>query len=152
VERFSLDSMIFDHIAESEETIELVERLVEARKIELVATHVQRDEIAAIPDQSKRERIARIPVADVATYGFVIGISRIGMARLGPEAPYEAMAGPNRGKYANDALIAMTAQFEDTVLVSDDRRLRNRAQDELRIEAWNWQQFRDYLHSLAQAT
>jgi hypothetical protein len=148
VHRFSLDSNAFDRIAESDKTVELVRRATETGSIQLLSTHVQRDELAAIPDPVRRERVARIPTSDVPTYGFVVGVSRLGMARLGDEARYEAMTGGNRQKHAHDALIAMTAQYEDTVLVSEDRRLRNRAESELGVEAWSWQRFREHLESV----
>lgn len=149
MQRFSVDTNIFDRIDESAETIELVRRAVEAGLIQLVSTHVQRDELADIADPVKRERVARIPTSDVATYGFVIGLSRLGMARLSDAPPYDAMTGGNRRKYARDALIALTAQFEGTVLVSEDRQLRNRSESELGVEAWTWQRFREHLESLS---
>lgn len=40
MERFSLDTNIFDRIAEEDETVALVARLVEEGKIELVITHI----------------------------------------------------------------------------------------------------------------
>ena len=151
MKRFSIDSMIFDKIAGRDETIALVCRLVASGTIQLVATHIQRDEHAGIADPALRHRIARIPVSDVPTLGFVAGLSRAGMARVSSAGPYDAMTGQNRRKYAADALIAMTAQFEGTILVTEDRRLRNRAARELGVETWDWSQFHAHLESLYEA-
>lgn len=147
--RFTIDSMIFDRLVENDELITLVTRLVDEGRIELVSTHVQRDELDEIPDPEKRERTATIPVSLVPTYGFVIGVSRLGLARLTDDAsPYDALAGQSR-KHSHDALIAMTAEGEAAVLVSEDRRLRNRATSELGVEAWDWARFRAHLESLS---
>lgn len=83
------------------------------------------------------------------TYGFVVDVFRLGMARLTDGDGYEALTGENRVKYARDALIATTAQGEGTALVSEDRRLRNRAEGELGVEAWNWTRFRNRLAALS---
>ncbi len=69
------------------------------------------------------------------TYGAVLGTSRLGLARYGETERVEAIRSPS-GRHTNDALIATTAQGEGAVLVTEERRLRNRARRE-GIEVWS---------------
>jgi rRNA-processing protein FCF1 len=151
MDRYLIDSMILDRIAETVGALDLVQQLRAAEQVELVVTHIQEDEIAEIKDARKRAAISAIPRTVAATYGFVVGVSRVGMARLGEDHPIEAIRGSNWQKYTNDALIAATAQFESAVLVTDDRRLRTRAVRELGIEALGWPAFHGRLEAAAAA-
>jgi rRNA-processing protein FCF1 len=150
--RFLVDTMIFDLIVGTKGADRLVFDLHGGAEIQFLVTHVQEDELSEIRDADKRRRIAAIPRKVVATYGFVLGTSRLGMARLGDDAPIEAIREPNWRKYTNDALIAVTAQYENATLVTNERRLLNRARRELGIEAWNWESFHQYLVEAASRT
>jgi hypothetical protein len=100
------------------------------------------DELARIPDRARLTRLLSVPVEQVPTFGFVLGVSRLRMARLGPEEPFETLrVGEDRATRTNDALITMTAQFERATVVSEDRDLRRRAK-EAGITAIAWEQFR----------
>jgi predicted nucleic acid-binding protein len=150
--RFLVDTMILDRIVGTEGAARLFVELHGRGEVQLVVTHIQEDELAAIRDANKRRLIAMIPRQVVATYGFVIGTSRIGMSRMGEDEPVEAIRAPNWPKFTNDALIAATAQYENVTLVTDERRLLNRARRELGIEVWNWATFHQYLVEAAART
>lgn len=147
-ERYLVDSNIFDKIEATPGALDLVRRLTDGRKIELVTTHIQEDEIAGIADAERRERIDEIPRTDVPTYGFVLDVSRLGMARLGEEAPIETIRSGNWAKYTKDALIAATSQFDGLTLVTEDKRLANVARRELKVDVWDWPHLWTHLQKL----
>lgn len=149
VERYLIDSNIFDRIIDEAGMLDLVSRLHRDGVIELLATHVQRDELANVPDPERRDRLLTVPVNDVPTFGFVIDVSPLGQARLAPEEPFETLrAGADRMKRTNDALISMTAQFEQATLVSEDKDMRERAAQLPHVVTWTWLQLRERLLSL----
>ena len=147
-ERFALDTNVFDRIVETDASLARVQRLVAAGLIEIVVTHIQEDELAEITDEVKRERIARVPRVQEPTSDFIIGVSRLGMARLGTGANLEPLRASNWSKYTNDALIAATAIWDGVTLISEERRLRNRVRAELGLEVWEWAQLDAHLRSL----
>jgi predicted nucleic acid-binding protein len=150
-ERFALDTNVFDRIVEADESLERVQRLVAAGLIEIVVTHVQDDELAEIPDEGKRERIARVPRVQEPTSEFIVGYSRIGMARIGTGASLEPLRAGNWNKYTKDALIAATAAWDGVTLVSEERRLRNRVREELGLDPWDWARLDTRLRALDSA-
>src|SRR6266540_5314667 len=111
-QQFAPDTNIFDKIIADDVCLELVRRLTAAGKIELVVTHIQEDELAAIQDDAKRQRMADVPRSFAPTSDFVLGVSRLGMARLGTGALLEPIRATNWSKYTRDGLIAATAQTE----------------------------------------
>jgi len=103
VERYVIDSNIFDKIVDDGLT-EAVTRLARAGRLVLISTHVQRDEIERVQDRKRLARLLEVPVEQVPTFGFVIGESRIGMARLGPTEPFETLrSGADRMTRTRDA-------------------------------------------------
>jgi hypothetical protein len=77
-----------------------------------------------------------------------LGYSRLGVDRLGPAEPAEAVR-RGRLKETEDALIAATAKFDDLTLVTEDRRLRTSTQrPELALDILGWPEFRQALHDL----
>jgi hypothetical protein len=135
--------MIFDLLAESDGRLETVRELVERGELELVETHVQRDEHSRITDPEKRARVRSVPTRSTPTWGFVLGTSRLGEARLGPAEPIEGVCRGNLD-HAEDALIASTALFDGCTLVTNDRRLTNRAR-KLGVDVWSGDQLLAYL-------
>jgi predicted nucleic acid-binding protein len=146
--RFAPDTNIFDEIVGDATILRLVKQLSDRGVIELVVTHIQEDELARIPDSEKRRLMDEVPRTVAPTSDFVVGVSRIGMARLGRGHILEQIRRPNLSKYTNDGLIASTAQFEGAILVTKERRLRNRARA-LEIDVWGWPEFSSNLLSLA---
>jgi hypothetical protein len=103
-ERYLLDSNIFDKLADDEATLEIAKRLVESGRVDFLSTHVQADEIERTPDSDRVRRLLSVPAAGVPTYGFVVGYSRVGMARLTDPEPFESLRGDNLD-HTGDALI-----------------------------------------------
>lgn len=149
-ERFSLDSNVFDRIVESDESLARVQRFVAAGMIEIVVTHVQEDELAQISDETKRARIAQVPRSCVPTSHFVLDFSRLGMARLGESPALDILRDGNWTKYTKDGLIAATAELEGITLVTEERRLANRAREDLGMDVWDWARLDAHLRSLDQ--
>lgn len=145
-ERYLIDSNIFDKLADDEATLKVATRLVESGHVVFLSTHVQADEIARTPDPDRLHRLLSVPVEEVPTYGFVVGYSRIGMARLSESEPLESLRGGNLD-HTEDAMIGATAQFEGATLVTEDRTLRSRAQKQ-GIAVIGWSELRGRLHSL----
>lgn len=135
--RFLLDSNAHDRLVETPERQRLAIEAHETGLIELLLTHVQVDEL--MDDAEKRGRTLAIPATITETYGLVLGISRLGLARLGEPNEIDAIDSPGRN-HRKDALLAVTARHEGAVLVTDDRRLRNFASRE-GIEVWNAERF-----------
>src|SRR5215218_6101247 len=116
-----VDSMIFDSLVAGGDTAEAVLGAIRDGRLKLRTTHVQEDQLAAILDEAKRSAIAAIPREVVPSSVFVLGVSRLGEARLGAGDDYEAI---RRGsKDIEDAIIAATAVSEADVLVTEDKRL-----------------------------
>jgi predicted nucleic acid-binding protein len=86
-------------------------------------------------DPEKRRRTLAIPATITETYGLVLGVSRLGLARFGEPHELDAIDSAGRN-HRKDALLAVTARHENAVLVTDDRRLRNFASRE-GIEVWS---------------
>jgi predicted nucleic acid-binding protein len=66
--------------------------------------------------------MAAIPFVVAQTYGFVLDVSKMGLARFGESELRESVRSPE-GNHTEDALLATTAKYEDAVLVTEDRRL-----------------------------
>lgn len=94
-------------------------------------THIQRDEINKTKDETRRKALNSV-FSDLAeeeypTESFVLGVSRLGMGKLGDGALYQQLKdrldGLNRKKKKNngmDALIGETAIKTDLTLVTHD--------------------------------
>ena len=149
--RAMLDTMIFDLIAADETLGTQLATAIATGQLQLLTTHIQEDQLAAIPDAATRDRIDSIPRRRVATRGAVIGVSRVGQARIGTKGGnrvIEAIGLRKRG-HVEDALIAVTAAREADVLVTEDQRLTRRAKAECPgLEVWGWEQFAQHARSL----
>ncbi len=138
-EQFLIDSHIHDRIIDVPGAFDLITKLVRNGTIRLLITHVQADELALTPDEQRRAALMAVPTERVLAYGFVLGASRLGEARLGESGPIESL---RRGNpvHMEDALIGASAQYENVALVTDDRLLRTRA-GEQGIPVLNWLDF-----------
>jgi hypothetical protein len=151
MERYLIDTIIHDAIVDTPGAASLVERLVAAGLVEFVVTHLQEDQLARVPDPKRRARLCAIPRTKVPTSDFIIGVSRLGMARLGEGRVLEAIRGedePTRHKLTVDAEIAATAEREGLTLVTEDRQLARRGARELSLPVWNWPTLLARLHTL----
>ena len=132
--RVIFDTNVYDALVDDPTLRAAVTTAITAGQLQLLTTHIQRDEIAAIADESRRAGLSTLLLVaeSVATGGFVLGTSRLGEARLmsdedAAEFDTTMRNGAADARGTNDALIISTARFEDAVLISQDRRCRNRA-------------------------
>jgi predicted nucleic acid-binding protein len=142
---FLLDSNAYDPLVDDPEARALVLAACEEGHVELLMTHVQWDELGEIADATRRNAAASIPFVIVSTYGMILGLSRVGLARLGERHEIEAIRN-SRHKHSRDALLATTAHRHGAVLVTNDRRLERFARRHA-IEVWSSNEFLDYLRS-----
>lgn len=123
------------------DTAGAVETLVRAREqgcIDLMYPHITLEEVLATPDVGRRALLAGAlkRIGRQAPSGaFVLGFSRLGEARFSDSENFERLRSMQPGDQPNlmhtrDALIASTAQYERCTLVTNERRLTNRARAE----------------------
>ncbi|MER7982648.1 hypothetical protein [Streptomyces sp. NPDC095817] len=113
-------------------TYERIREAVTAGRLEVLYTHVTIDELAEIPDLDRRQQLLALLVSIgrlVPTGSAVLDFSRLDFCRLGAEDAEAAFDGLRSGslRHTKDALIADTAVFEGCALVTNERRLTNRA-------------------------
>ncbi len=122
---YIFDTNIFNHILDGN---------VDSSALETVepcySTHIQNDELQATRDPHRRSRLlamfTMIPQDHIPTESFILGHSRLDMARLGEGNLYSDIKGKldeqNGGRSSNikDALIAETAIMNGLTLVTDD--------------------------------
>ncbi|MGW1801658.1 PIN domain-containing protein [Streptomyces sp. NPDC001984] len=130
--RFVLDSNAIDPIADIPGAYEVTRKAIDDSKLELLITHVNIDEIAAVPDLERRSFLLLI-LCDlgklVPTGAAVFDYSRLNFCRFhDDEEATEALRSGNID-HTRDALIAVTAEVEGCALVTNERRLTNRARD-----------------------
>jgi hypothetical protein len=123
---FMPDTMVFDFIVETPGLLDSVIKLAAEEQIEILTTWVQEEQLAAAPTE-KQALFATVPRREVGPGVFVLGVSRIGVDRLGPSEPYEHVRGDGGNKHVSDAMIAATASMDDAILVTNDGRLTRRA-------------------------
>jgi hypothetical protein len=138
--------MILDKIAEDDQLLDQVKRLTDERKLELIVTSVTERQVAPIPEEPKRRLIASVPRTVVGTVGFILDYSQLGVDRLGPEEPIEAIR-KGRRKETADALIAATAEWDGLMLVTEDARLL-RALERRGTPVCGWEQLRRDIEGL----
>lgn len=121
------------------DTMGAVEALVEARRqgrIDLMYPHITAEEAAATTDSARRAQLTgalAMIARQVPSGAFVVGLSRLGQARLtSSDGSFDRLRSMNQTHLNNtrDALIASTAQAEGCALVTNENRLRNRARAE----------------------
>jgi predicted nucleic acid-binding protein len=123
-----LDSNAVDPLLDDRALCARVLAAVARGSLRVLYTHVTVGQIAATPDAARRVDLARVlrEVGEpVATAAFVLDYSRLGMARLEGSARLDDFRAPGGDTW--DALIAVTAAEDGAILVTQDRRLANRA-------------------------
>ena len=149
--RFMLDTMIFDLIVADASFADAVRDAARSGAITIVTTHIQEDQIAEIPDDEKREAILHIPRSVVPTTGFVLDVSRLGMARFADEETTATIEriGRRRLRQAKGALIAASARDEADGIVTEDKTLRKRiGREGLNVTLLTFEEFRRHVSSL----
>lgn len=130
--RFVLDSNAVDPIADNSGAYEITRAAIDESRIELLITHINIEELAAVPDLERRSLLLLI-LCDlgklIPTGAAVVEYSRLNFCRLNDdEEATEAFRSGNID-HTRDALIAVTAEVEKCALVTNERRLTNRAKD-----------------------
>ncbi len=149
--RLMLDSHVYDRVIATPGLPELIGRLHDAGKVVILRTHIQEDEIERTPDIVKRQRLQSIAGTKIPTSGAVWDVSRWGEATYGDGAgdiKIGDVAGQS-GNHVEDALIAATAALAADALVTEDKRLSNRAKAaNTKIALWNFATFEAHIRSL----
>ena len=148
VARYMLDTDVIVRLSEMPETVQMLADRVDSGAAELLITHVQVDELCRVDNfDSIALRVVallRVRARLVLTSIFVIGVSRLDLARLGADEDSAAFdrhtgTGIARDRHSEDATIATSARSEDAVLVTlnrkDLKRFR-RGQPDLRVIGW----------------
>ena len=128
--RIAIATEIVDLIADTPGALEAIQRAAKTRRLIIVTSHIIRDQLTATGDPTRRGLLLNIcdalPAESVPTHGFVLGVSRLGEARLGDGRQSGVSIGkvrPSGRGGMQDALIATTASGEADVLVTEDRDL-----------------------------
>ena len=153
--RAMLDSMVTDDLLARPDVFDLADALVGTGHLTLLTTHVQRDQVSQTPDEPKRvallvvqQRFTRIP-----TQGFVWDLSNWDEGTWGSPETGErivALAGGSANHMA-DALIAVTAEAQADVLVTNDKGMQKRAEKlNLAKPIWDFEEFTRWISAQSQ--
>ena len=156
MKRIAFDTHIVDQIAATPGMLEALQDANRGGALVLITSHIQSDELSDIADSERRGKLLAIydalPTEWAATHGFVIGYSRLDMARIG-DGSWTGVGVDDLdsvdSKHRRDALIGTTAAAEADVLVTNDGRLTRRMRAaNAPCDVWNFEQFRDFVLSL----
>jgi hypothetical protein len=128
-----LDGNVLDYLATAPDALAVVHAAQRDGRLRLLRTHLLGDELDGMQatEAAKLARLREVEVSlifdDVPTAGFVLDASRLDHASLSDDtAEYEALTKGN-ARHAEDALLALTAQYTGSVLVTDDKPMTGRA-------------------------
>jgi len=150
--KLMLDTNIYDRIIARRGFTERLNQAVVAGHIEILRTHIQDDEIARIPNAARQAEMRKVRARKIATNGAAWGVSRWGDASWGGAGSVRfgdiAKGNPI---HAEDALIAMTAEAEADVLVTEDRAMEARVKAKSRhLDVWRFAQLVEFVEALPQ--
>jgi hypothetical protein len=141
---FMLDSNIFDKIINNEKLKIRMLELKNTKQIKILTTHIQIDELGATSDIAKRGKLlecANEICECIPTMGVVLGVSRIGMARLSDGEEIEKIRERNL-KRTRDALISSTASSDADFLVTEEHSFASRVRRNLtNVQVLNFNEF-----------
>ena len=143
-----LDVNVYHKIEFDAEARSLLRALVDRGQVRVIATPMVLDELQSSPFGDLPEWF---PVAVEPESGTIIGYAHFGMTRLGDGEVYTK----HRGKAQNipDAIIADSADALADILVSEDRRCRERLKRiSTRCSGMDYEEFRAWLLASAAAT
>lgn len=132
MKRYMVDTNVFNRLVDG--AISLADLPQDGS---FIATHIQRDEISQTKDPARRSNLSSAftqTVKVVPTESFIIGVSRLGEAKLSDGQDYTCLKAEldkaNKGKAnnVNDALIAEAAIKASAVLITADKDLANVAE------------------------
>jgi len=150
--KLMLDTNIYDRIIARRGFTDQLNQAVVAGHIEILRTHIQDDEIARIPNVTKQAEMRKVRARKVSTTGAAWGVSKWGEARWsGSGAVKFGDIAKGNPIHAEDALIAMTAEVEADVLVTEDRAMEARVKEKTEhLEVWRFAQLVDFVEKSAQ--
>jgi len=147
-----LDTNIFDKIIGKEGLKTQIVELKNKRQVAILTTHIQIDELSATPDIVRRKRLlgcASEICELIPTMGFVLDVSRLGMARLSNGEEIERMRQGN-SRRTQDALISATANSDANFLVTEDHSFATRVRKNLtNVQVLNFRGFVRKLNVIA---
>ena len=145
--KYMIDSNIWDSVFTKFEVQLLLETLVARDKIRLFGTSIQDMEISAAPEATKlQDLIEKLQLQKVPSSGFILDFSRLDVDRFGPESSRWV---DEHGKNHRDQVIGQTAEKIGATLVTNDKRLRKRAQS-LEYPTRDFEEFLEELRQLDQ--
>jgi hypothetical protein len=130
--RAVVDSNAIDPLIDLPGAYEAVRAAVDTGQLELLYTHVNIDELAATQDPERRSHLLLVLVdlgRLVPTGAFALDVSRLGFARLYDDVDVIEALRSGNVDHTRDALIAVTAIYEASALVTNEKRLTARARD-----------------------
>lgn len=125
-----LDSNAVDPFADVPGAYEAAEKAIAEGAYELIFTHVNLDELSETKDLDPRQHLLLVMVALgrlVPTGATAVGYSRLSWCRMVDDADVFDAVQSGNVDHTRDALLAATAVFEQCPLVTNDRKLSNRA-------------------------
>jgi len=143
-----LDSNVYDRLQSDGDSCATLRALVDRGLAKVIATPMVLDELRKSPFGGLP---SWFPVAIEAESVTVFGYARFGMTKLGEGAVY----GEHRGesKKIPDAIIADSADALADILVSEDRRCRERLKKiSVRCSGLDYEGFREWLRASAETT
>lgn len=144
-----VDVNILDRIVGEPGMLERVCRATDTGHLVLRLTSRQQRELENTP-QALREQLGRVPVTVVGSAPFILGVSRLGIDRLGPDESYRSLRGNHQGdNHIEDHLGVATARLDGVSFVTDEKRLRRHARDRAAVEVWDWPELRRQIVALS---
>ena len=119
-----LDTNGFDAVIDTPGALQACVDLTTAGRLQIQSTQFIDEELAAMPDAARRERLQSVPRELVASWGWVLGRSALGMFRLADDTVHSQIEG---GRHFEDSMIELVASLDDVELVTNDHRLSKRA-------------------------
>jgi hypothetical protein len=157
MKRIVIDSMVVDLMTDTPGLLNQVQEVARRGLLVFVVTHIIQDQLAAAPPPRRDQLLATydaLPKTQIPTRGLVLGLSRLGEARLGDGSEsgvsaHDVRPSGNMGGLA-DALIATTASGDADVMVTGDAALLAKARKAgVRCEVWDLAQFIAFVEAAA---
>ena len=131
MKRIVIDSMVVDLMTDTPGLLNQVQEVARRGLLVFVVTHIIQDQLAAAPPPRRDQLLATydaLPKTQIPTRGLVLGLSRLGEARLGDGSEsgvsaHDVRPSGNMGGLA-DALIAQSCIDLSIPLITRDRDFR----------------------------
>ncbi|MCE9621004.1 MAG: hypothetical protein K8R99_01520 [Actinomycetia bacterium] len=129
---------------------------VSSGRLELLVTHLQIDEVMETPENKSERRdalvnvLASLPARRVATYGFVVGRTRLGFGMLASSEHsqlYDELISGNI-RHQEDAILILTAAYFWADILSNNTKDMPRMAKRVGIRSFTTREFLDLLPRL----